>query len=120
MTTTAEPARTMPYISRRPAWADETRIEADSIVHGWTAPTVACVLNPGHEEVGTSPAPVEIYRYDDMLVFPNGDVTIEEGPWRIMVLDETFEDTQEARKLAAAILECCDRIEATSAAEDPA
>jgi hypothetical protein len=100
-----------PIISRRPTWAGETRIEPDCIVHSWTAPTVAMVSESAEETL--SRAPVELYREDSLLVYPDG-VALDPGPWRIFLLDTLIEDTVNARRLATALLECCDRIEQAS------
>ncbi len=41
-------------------------------------------------------------------------VLLSQGPERIFLLDENF-DVENARKLAAAILECCDRLDGVTA-----
>jgi hypothetical protein len=98
------------YISRRPAWADETDIDSEAIVHRWTAPTVA---EAPDADIGEAfPIPVEIMQVDDLIVM-GGGVTLHPGETTIFVLDTNIRDTVNARKLAAAILECCDRIEAS-------
>ncbi len=103
MTTTENRAA---YISRRPAWADRVTIGAEAIDYAWTAPTVPQSIEQGGE---LCPAPVDITR-EDMLYVNDVGVVLDEGPERIFLLDENF-DVENARKLAAAILECCDRID---------
>ena len=49
-------------------------------------------------------------------VFAEDGVVLDEGPDRV-VLDDIKLDVPNARKLAAAILECCDRIEGVGTAD---
>lgn len=73
--------------------------------------------SPGYEERETCrrtyPIPVEIVEDDDLFVMPDR-VTVDRGQPVIFLLDTGIRGTAEARKLAAAILECCDRIDATT------
>lgn len=97
-------------ISRRPVWADEVRIEAEAISYWWTAPTQAISIEPNGDECSTL---VELVR-EDMLYVNSDGVVIDPGPERIFLLDTNL-DVENARKLAAAILECCHRIDAPAA-----
>ena len=98
-----------PVISRRPAWADETRLLPDVIVHTWVAPTVACGMEANDGEL--VPIRVEVDRMDDLRVIEAG-VILDPGVTRIFLLDTAIPDTTNGRLLAQAILECCDRIDA--------
>jgi hypothetical protein len=97
------------YISRRPAWADETRVDPEAILHTWRSPTVAMGADD-HGGGKTYPIPVEILQYDDLTVFPSG-VSVERGEPVIFLSDLFIQDTENGRKLAAAILEACDRLD---------
>ena len=97
-----------PTISPRPAWADRTELHPDSIVHAWTAPTVAEGIEPGGDFVLIH---VEVLQIDSLDVTDDG-VVLDPGPGRIFLLDTGIADTANARRLAAALLECCDRIDA--------
>lgn len=97
---------TSPIISRRPRWAEVVNIGPETIDYTWTAPTSpVCIERQGEFSV----VPVELTREDALYVNDEG-VGLDQGPERIFLLDESF-DVDNARKLAAAILECCDRIE---------
>jgi hypothetical protein len=102
------------YISRRPEWATTTRIESEAITHSFTAPTVASTIEPDGRAVR---APVEMYREDSLLAYPAG-IALDVGPERVMVLDEVL-DLENARLLAQAILQCCNRHEELMYAEMP-
>ena len=97
------------YISRRPAWAETVAMGPDTIDYTWTAPTVADVIEPPDGEL--IPVEVQLFREDAFSVGDNG-VLLDEGPERVFVLDARL-DLQNARKLATAILECCDRYDST-------
>ncbi len=97
------------YISRRPTWADEVRISQEAIDYTWSAPTVPDCIDPTGE---TCPIRVEITR-EDMLYINHAGVALDPGPERIFLIDANF-DVENARKLAAAILECCDRLDGVS------
>jgi hypothetical protein len=94
-------------INRRPAWAGQTRIEPEAIVHSWMSPTVVKTIEHDGE---LYIAPVELVR-EDMLYVNDQGVVLDPGPDRIFLLDTNL-DVANARRLAAAIVECCDRIEA--------
>ncbi len=96
------------YISRRPAWADRVTIGAEAIDYAWTAPTVPQSIEPGGELCA---APVDITR-EDMLYVNDVGVVLDQGPERIFLIDTNL-DVANARLLAAAILECCDRLESS-------
>ncbi len=100
---------TAPIISRQPSWATETRIDPEVIVHWWTAPTIAQSIESDGE---FAPVTVEAVR-EDMLYVNGHGVVLDPGPERIFLIDSNF-DIENARKLAAAILECCDRIDGAS------
>ncbi len=97
---------TAPIISRQPSWATETRIDPDAIVHWWTAPTIAQSIE---RDGAFAPAAVEAVR-EDMLYVNGHGVVLDPGPERIFLLDTDF-DAANARLLAAAIVECCDRVD---------
>lgn len=101
-----------PYISRRPAWADRVTIGSEAIDYSWTAPTVPGVIET---DGGTYPVQVMITR-EDMLYVNEEGVVLDPGPERIFLVDATF-TIENARKLAAAIVECCDRINSTLAVD---
>ena len=101
---------TASIISRRPPWAERVAIGPEAIDYTWTAPTVPASLEFTVDgDIGPCGAPVDITRQDRFHVTEVG-VALDEGPERIFLLDTTL-DVKNARKLAAAILECCDRIE---------
>lgn len=93
-------------ISRFPSWSENVNIDAEAIDYTWTAPTVPESIEPDGERC---PARVDLTREDMFYVALDG-VVLDQGPERIFVLDTNF-DIVNARRLAAAILECCDRIE---------
>ena len=97
-----------PVIFPRPAWADETQLEASTIDYTWTAPTVAEGIEPdGGEFV---PIRVELNQPNDLRVTEKG-VILDPGVTRVFLLDTRF-DSANARLLAQAIVECCDRLDA--------
>ena len=98
---------TSPYISRRPAWAEHIEINAEAIDYTWAAMTVPQSIDHNGE---MWIAPVQITREDTLYVNDEG-VVLDQGPERIFLLDGKF-DVENARKLAEAIFECCDRLEA--------
>ncbi|GAA3172689.1 hypothetical protein GCM10010531_27750 [Blastococcus jejuensis] len=100
------------YISRRPAWADRVTIGSEAIDYAWTAPTWPESIEPDGE---TCPVEVIITR-EDMLYVNDEGVVLDPGPERIFLLDTNL-DVENARLLAQAILECCDRINSTLAVD---
>lgn len=96
------------YISRRPSWADRTTMGAEVITYTWTAPTVAECL--GETDLVPYPVKVEVIQEEDLYVNQDG-VVLDRGPMRIIVSDLSIDDTVNGRKLAAALIECCDRID---------
>lgn len=100
------------YISRRPTWAEHAETGDGAIEYAWTAPTVAQSIDRDGE---MCVAPVMITRYDMLYVNDEG-VVLDPGPERIFLLDTNL-DVENARKLAAAIVECCDRINSTLAVD---
>jgi len=100
------------YISHRPAWAGNVTISEEAIDYTWTAPTVPESIEPDGDRY---PAPVMLTR-DDMLYVNDTGVVVDPGEERIFLLDGTF-DVVNARKLATAIRECCDRIVGTASTE---
>lgn len=105
------------YISRRPAWADEVLMDESAITYCWTAPTEA-VDDPESDavrKIAGEPckAPVQITQ-EHYLDEDDQGIRITPGRSRIFLLDTNF-DVENARKLAAAILECCDRLDVTEA-----
>ncbi len=105
----------MTTISRRPEWAAETTVESDgSITHRWTAPTVA-ELQEG-DRIPYN-ARVELLRIDDLFVF-DGGVAVNTGEPAIFFSDLSITDTAQGRRLAAAIVEACDRLDGVSAIAD--
>jgi hypothetical protein len=95
------------YISRRPAWAARTRVDADSIIHTWAS---GVEVDDMDEETGSpGRVDVEIFQVDTLHVDDEG-VVLAPGEPRIFVLDTWF-DIDNARKLAMALNECCDRYE---------
>lgn len=93
------------YVSRRPSWAETTRIDPEAIIHGWTAPTTAV------DQEGVSVI-IELCREDGLFVHDEG-VFFDPGETRILLLD-TWLDVDNARLLAKGILECCNRFEDTT------
>ena len=100
-------------ISRRPTWADQTEVDAEAIIHRWEARTEA-FGDPDLEDEPSYPIRVEILQFDDLRVHDVG-VAIAPGRPVIFLLDTNL-DTANGRKLAAAILECCDRLDASAGA----
>ncbi len=98
-----------PIISQRPAWADNVAIGEDAIDYTWTAPTVPQSID---QDGDLCPVRVDITR-EDMLYVNDEGVVLDPGLERIFLIDATF-DVENARKLAAAILECCDRLDGLS------
>ena len=97
-----------PLISPRPAWADSTTIALDgAVVHNWTAPTVAEGIQPDGEFVPVRP---ELDQPNDLRVTDRG-VILDPGEARVFLFDIRF-DVANARLLAQAIVECCDRLDA--------
>lgn len=94
------------YISRRPAWADHVRIDGEAVDYTWTAPTVAEAID-SDGEIG--PALVDLTREDALYVNDVG-VVLDPGVDRIFLLDTNF-DVENARKLAIAINEACNRLQ---------
>lgn len=101
-------------VSRRPAWAEETQIDPEAIVHYWRSPILA--RGADTEDGETYPIPVEIVVDDGLFVTPDG-VFLERGAPRIFLSDTYIRDTENGRLLAAAIIECCDRIDAAQAGQ---
>jgi hypothetical protein len=103
----ANQSGTAAYISRRPAWAARTRVDSDSIIHTWAS---GVEVEDIDEETGSpGPVGVEIFQVDTLHVDDEG-VVLDPGEPRIFVLDSWF-DIDNARKLATALHECCDRYE---------
>lgn len=101
---------TAPIISRRPAWADDVRISQEAIDYTWSAPTVPIAIEP---DGSLCRALVDLVREDVLMVNSDG-VAVDPGEERIFLLDTNF-DLPNARLLAAAILECCNRLDTTAA-----
>jgi hypothetical protein len=94
------------YISRRPTWADEVRISQEAIDYTWRTPTVPECIEPSGE---ACPIRVEVTR-EDMLYVNDTGVVVDPGAERIFLLYAHF-DVENARKLAAALTEACDRLD---------
>jgi hypothetical protein len=104
----------------RPAWAEESRIDRDVINfgdvclrHTWTAPT------HGEAWCGGERGPVHVdIQQLHVLADDEGEgvtVTPEKAPVVYLSwFDGHFDSTEEARKVAAAILACCDRLDAAA------
>lgn len=101
-------------ISRRPSWADEVTIGGEAIDYRWTAPTIPESIEPYGDRC---PAHVMVTR-EDMLYVNDEGVVLDQGPDRIFLIDANF-DVKNARLLAAAIIECCDRIDASNLDTSP-
>lgn len=98
---------TAAYISRRPAWAARTRVDSESIIHTWAS---GVTVDDVDEETGSPrPVGVELFQVDTLHVDDEG-VVLDPGEPRIFLLDHWF-DMDNARTLATAVLECCDRYE---------
>ena len=101
------------YISRRPSWADETRIESEGVLHMWKAPTIATGADVNLDGV-EHPISVELMR-DDALLSNSEGVYVDPGT-TVLVVDGTINirSPQEGRRLAQAISEACDRWESAA------
>ena len=101
-----------------PAWAEDSRLFPDTddlhgVAHSWTSPRLAEVIVPG--EPGRVRVSAEIYQRDDLELSAAG-VWLTRGLPYIFLhpLDVSF-DVEQARLLAAALIECCDRIDGAQA-----
>lgn len=107
VSTSGAESGTAAYISRRPAWAATTRVDSEAIIHTWTS---GVDVEDIDEETGSrGPVGVELFQVDTLHVDDEG-VVLDPGEPRIFLLDSWF-DIDNARKLATALRECCDRCE---------
>lgn len=104
------------YISRRPSWATETRLEPEGVMHIWEAPTVAMGADTNLDGVDY-PVKVELLRDDAILSNADGDVWIDPGRTVLFLADINITSPAEGRKLAQAITEACDRWESATDAD---
>jgi hypothetical protein len=99
----------------RPTWATNSEITHSSITagdtvvhHSWSSPSVGQVWSSGER----GPAEVEIVQADVLQSTDAGIVAATESVIiHLSWVDAQFDNTIEARKMAAAILECCDRLD---------
>lgn len=95
------------YVSRRPSWATRRASTPRlSCTRGRRRRSQGCATRNGQ----AYPVPVKIVQ-EDMLYENEDGVVLDSGTTVIFTNDINFTSVVEARKYAAAILECCDRLD---------
>jgi hypothetical protein len=106
---------TNPVIAARPRWADDSSFSPDTdsqttVFHRWTAPSAGQGVIAGNGKPADLTA--SLVATDDFIIESEGvRLRLTDPVVLLPELNATFSDTDEARKFAQAIIECCDRLD---------